>query len=215
LSPLVATAWIIGSYLLGSISWSYLIVRFLQGSDIRTVGSGNAGATNVMRTAGKAAGAGALVLDVGKGLGAVLGARALGASAPFVAGAAVAVVLGHVYPVFFGFRGGKGVATAAGALGALAPWALVGAVVVFILVVASSRYVSLGSVLAAVLLPVLIAVAGEFGRGSAEGRWGVAAAAAIAVIVVVRHRANLLRLRQGTERRLGRRESTVAEPVGK
>ena len=108
-----------GAYALGSVPFSYLIVKLAKGRDVRTVGSGNAGATNVMRAAGKAAGAAALLLDCGKGVAAVTAARALGASGLVVGGAAVAVVAGHIYPVFLGFRGGKGVATASGALGAL------------------------------------------------------------------------------------------------
>jgi glycerol-3-phosphate acyltransferase PlsY len=207
-----AAAVVLGAYLLGSISWSYLIVKLTQGRDIRTVGSGNAGATNVMRAAGKAAGAAALVLDLGKGIAAVEGARALDAPAAVVAGAAVAVVLGHVFPVFFGFRGGKGVATAAGALGALAPAALVAALLVFAVLVAWKRYVSLGSVVTAALFPLLVWAAPRWTGGTAGGGWPVAAAAAIALVVIVRHRGNLRRLRLGTERRLG--EPRPGGPAG-
>src|SRR5262249_55669760 len=121
---IIVVALVAGAYLLGSISWSYLLVWLLQGRDVRTVGSGNAGATNAMRAAGKGVGVAVLLLDVGKGVAAIEVARALEAPPPVVGAAAVAVVLGHVYPVFFGFRGGKGVATSAGAMGALAPLAL-------------------------------------------------------------------------------------------
>jgi glycerol-3-phosphate acyltransferase PlsY len=207
-----AAAVILGAYLLGSISWSYLIVKLTQGRDIRTVGSGNAGATNVMRAAGKAAGAAALVLDLGKGIAAVEVARALAAPAPVVAGAAVAVVLGHVFPVFFGLRGGKGVATAAGALGALAPAALLAALLVFAVLVAWKRYVSLGSVVTAALFPLLVWAAPRWAGGTAGGGWPVAAAAAIALVVIVKHRGNLRRLRLGTERRLG--EPRPGGPAG-
>jgi len=204
---------LVGAYLLGSINWSYLIVRLFLGRDIRTLGSGNAGATNVLRTAGKGAGAAALVLDLGKGIVAVLGARALGAAAPVVAGAAVAVVLGHIYPIFFGFRGGKGVASAAGALGALAPLAFAGGLVVFAVIVAWRRYVSLGSVASAVSIPLFMALERSLGGTLHEGGWAIAAAAAIAVLIVVRHRANLVRLRAGTEHRLGeKKRAAVSEP---
>jgi glycerol-3-phosphate acyltransferase PlsY len=200
---------VLAAYLLGSVSWSYLIVKLTQGRDIRTVGSGNAGATNVMRTAGKAAGAAALVLDLGKGIAAVAGARACEAPPPVVAGAAVAVVLGHVLPVFFGFRGGKGVATAAGALGALAPAAVGAAVLAFIAVVSWKRYVSLGSVAAAALFPVLVWAEGRLEGARAGDGWRVAAAAAVAAIVIAKHRGNLRRLRLGTERRIGERPPNV------
>ena len=164
--PLAAAALVAGAYLLGSISFSYLIVRVLQGRDVRTVGSGNAGATNVLRAAGKLPGIAALVLDVAKGVAAVVIARSLAAPPPVVGGCAVAVVLGHVFPVFLGFRGGKGVATAAGALGALAPLALVPAVVVLVAVVAWKRYVSLGSIVAALTFPAALAL----GRAAAGSR---------------------------------------------
>jgi glycerol-3-phosphate acyltransferase PlsY len=209
-NALTATALILAAYLLGSISWSYLIVRLLQGRDIRTVGSGNAGATNVLRTAGKGAGIAALVLDLGKGVAAVLGARAWDAPSGVVAGAALAVVLGHIYPIFFGFRGGKGVATAAGALATLAPASLAAGVLVFLAVVAWWRYVSLGSMIAAAVIPIFIALAQRFGWDTREGGWAIVAAAGIAVLVVVRHRANLGRLRAGTENRLGAKRRAAA-----
>jgi glycerol-3-phosphate acyltransferase PlsY len=194
---------IAAAYLMGSIPWSYLIVRRLLGRDIRTVGSGNVGATNVLRTAGKTAGIAALVLDAAKGVAVVLGARALGAPPEVVGAAAVAVVLGHVFPVFLGFRGGKGVATAAGALGALAPLVLLMAFVGFVVIVAWKRYVSLGSIVTAVLFPVLAWIGGRLGWVEHGGPWLVFSSTAIAAVVVARHGSNLRRLRQGTERRLG------------
>ncbi|HVT61679.1 MAG TPA: glycerol-3-phosphate 1-O-acyltransferase PlsY [Thermoanaerobaculia bacterium] len=202
MSLALAAALLAGAYLLGSISWSYLIVKAMQGRDVRTVGSGNAGATNVMRAAGKAPALATLLLDLGKGVAAVAAARALAAPPAVVGGAAVAVVLGHVYPVFFGFRGGKGVATAAGALGALAPAVLAADIGAFIVVVAWKRIVSLGSMVAAALFPLLAFTGGRLGlvRG---GAWLVASSFAIACLIVVRHAANLRRLVQGTESRLG------------
>ena len=191
------------AYLLGSVSFSYLIVRALKGRDVRQVGSGNAGATNVLRTAGAWPAAAALALDVGKGVAAVTAARLLAAPPAVAAGAAVAVVVGHVFPIFFGFRGGKGVATATGALGALAPPAAVGAFAVFAAAVATTRYVSLGSIAGAASFPFLVALL----QGT---RWGgerepavLIASALIAGLVIAKHARNLRRLRAGTEHRLG------------
>jgi glycerol-3-phosphate acyltransferase PlsY len=191
-----------GAYLLGAISFSYLIVKLAQGRDVRTVGSGNAGATNVARAAGKAAGAAALLLDCGKGVAAVAGARALGAPATVVGAAAAAVVVGHVFPVFLGFRGGKGVATAAGALGALAPAVLAVAMVLFVLVLAWKRYVSLGSIVAAASFPLLFVAGWLLGWLRPPGGGPVAASFCIAALVLVRHSGNLDRLRRGVEPRI-------------
>lgn len=202
------------AYLLGSISWSYLIVKLAQGRDVRTVGSGNAGATNVMRAAGKAAGAAALVLDCAKGVAAVAAARALEEPAAVVAAAAVAVVIGHIHPVFLGFRGGKGVATAAGALGALQPAVLAAAMVLFALVVTWKRYVSLASVAAAAAFPVFLVVGERLGWLLAAGPARLAAAVAIAALIAWRHGANLDRLRRGVEPRLGEPRPPGAAPAG-
>lgn len=191
-----------GAYLLGSISFSYLIVKLAQGRDVRTVGSGNAGATNVARAAGKAAGVAALLLDCGKGVAAVAGARALGAPGTVVGAAAAAVVVGHVFPVFLGFRGGKGVATAAGALGALAPAVLAVAMVLFVLVLAWKRYVSLGSIVAAASFPLLFVAGWLLGWLRPPGGGPVAASFCIAALVLVRHSGNLDRLRRGVEPRI-------------
>lgn len=197
-------ALLVAAYLVGSIPWSYLIVRLAQGMDIRTVGSGNVGATNVLRTAGKKAGIAALLLDATKGVAVVLVARVLGAPPSVVGVAAVAVVLGHVFPVFLGFRGGKGVATAAGALGALAPVVLAFSLLGFIVLVVWKRYVSLGSVVTAVLFPVLAWIGGRIGWIARDERpWVVLSSTAIAAVVLLKHQSNLRRLLQGTERRLG------------
>jgi acyl phosphate:glycerol-3-phosphate acyltransferase len=209
----MSAALVLAAYLWGSISWSYLIVRLAQGRDVRTVGSGNAGATNVMRAAGKAAGAGALLLDCGKGVAAVAVVRSLAAPQAVVAAAAVAVVVGHVFPVFLGFRGGKGVATAAGALGALQPAVLAADLLLFAAVVAWKRYVSLGSMSAAVGFPLLLLLAQRLGWVAPNGA-ALAAGAAIAVVVVWRHAANLQRLRRGVEPRLGGARPETAMPAG-
>jgi glycerol-3-phosphate acyltransferase PlsY len=193
------------AYALGSVPFSYLIVKLAKGRDVRTVGSGNAGATNVMRAAGKAAGAAALLLDCGKGVAAVTAARALGASGLVVGGAAAAVVAGHIYPVFLGFRGGKGVATASGALGALEPAALAASLALFVLVVAWKRTISLGSIAAAAAFPLLLLAGVWLGWLRPPGAGPIAAAFLIPALVVVRHSANLDRLRRGVEPRLGER----------
>ncbi len=205
MSGWAGAAIVAGAYLLGSIPWSYLIVKLAKGRDVRTVGSGNAGATNVMRAAGKAAGAAALVLDCGKGIAAVAVARGLGASSTVVGGAAAAVVIGHVFPVFLGFRGGKGVATASGALGALEPRVLAAAFFVFLLVVAWKRIISLGSITGAAAFPLLLLGGAWLGWLRPPGAGPVAASFVIVALILVRHRANLDRLRRGVEPRLGER----------
>ncbi len=193
-----AAAGLVGvAYLLGSVAFAVLLVRLSTGKDIRTEGSGNAGATNVLRAHGKGLGLAVAVLDVAKGALAVWLVRLATADPRYAAAAAFAAVLGHVFPLYYGFRGGKGVATAVGAFLVLAPWPTLVCVGVFVLVVAVTRYVSLGSVVAMVLLPP---VAGLLFHAP---RPVVLAAAATAVLIVVKHRDNLKRLAAGTERKLG------------
>lgn len=187
------------AYLLGSVSFAVLLVRRATGKDIRTEGSGNAGATNVLRAHGKALALAVAALDIGKGAAAVLLVRLVTADPRYAAAAGFAAVLGHVFPIFYGFRGGKGVATAVGAFLPLAPLATLVCVAIFVVVVAVTRYVSVGSMLAIVLLPP---IAGGLFHASAPI---VAAAAATAVLVVLKHRENLKRLVAGTERKLGQK----------
>ena len=213
MSPGAAVALVAGAYLLGSVSFSVVLVKVMRGLDVRTVGSGNAGATNVMRAAGKKAGAAVLALDVIKGMTAVAVPRALDAPAAVVGSAAVAVVLGHVFPVFFGFRGGKGVATSTGSLGTLAPAAMAAALAVFVLVVLWKRYVSLGSMVTATLFPLLVGLGARLGWTEYGGPWLVLASAAIALLILIKHRNNLRRLRQGTEPHLGERRSRPAREL--
>jgi acyl phosphate:glycerol-3-phosphate acyltransferase len=198
---------VLGAYLLGSISFSYLIVKAREGMDVRTVGSGNAGATNVLRASGKGPAAAVLLLDMTKGVLAVAVARWLQTAPAVVGAAAVAVVLGHVFPVFLGFRGGKGVATSAGALGALAPGAMLFTLLVFVAVVFWKRYVSLGSITAAAAFPLLAWTGQRMGWVANGDPWLIAASAAIALIIVIKHRTNLRRLLQGVEPRLGERKA--------
>lgn len=188
-------------YLLGSVPFAIVLVRVFKGVDVRTQGSGNAGATNVLRTAGKGLAVGTMLLDVGKGVAAVLIMRVVTYDPRWLGAAAVAAVLGHVFPVWFSFRGGKGVATAIGGFGVLAPWAVLAVVGAFVIVVAATRFVSLGSITAACLLPLAMRLL--FHAPDAE----VVAAAATTLLLVFSHRANIRRLLDGTERRLGRRDS--------
>jgi glycerol-3-phosphate acyltransferase PlsY len=215
LSPATSIALVVGAYLLGSVSFSVLLVKLMQGLDVRTLGSGNAGATNALRVAGKKAGAAVLALDMIKGMTAVAVPRALDAPPAVLGGAAVAVVLGHVYPVFFGFRGGKGVATSAGALGTLAPAAMALGLVVFAVVVLWKRYVSLASIITAALFPLLAGLGARLGWKEYGGPWLVLSSTAIALLIVSKHQKNLRRLWRGTEPRLGeRRRAKTAGEVG-
>ncbi len=186
----------LAGYLTGSISFSYLAVLWLRGVDIRQVGSRNAGATNVLRVAGRAPAAAVLLLDVAKGAAPAALALELGATPAVVGATAVAAVLGHVFPLYLRFRGGKGVATAVGGLLALAPFEALAAVAVLLVAVAWTRYVSLGSLIGVTLAPILMLV------GRVEV-WYSGAAAAMALVVVARHAGNIQRLWAGRERRLG------------
>ncbi|HEY2796341.1 MAG TPA: glycerol-3-phosphate 1-O-acyltransferase PlsY [Thermoanaerobaculia bacterium] len=194
------------AYLLGSISFAVLIIRLRTGRDIRSEGSGNAGATNVARAHGKALGIAVGLLDLAKGAAAVLLMRTVTADPRYAAAAGLAAIAGHIFPIFYGFRGGKGVATAIGAFLVLAPLPTLVCAGVFLIVVALTRYVSLGSILALVLLPP---VAGALFHAP---RATVVAAAAAAVLIVVKHRENLARLARGEERRFGSRGTGGPRP---
>ena len=188
------------AYLLGSVPFAIVLVRLFRGVDVRTQGSGTAGATNVLRTSGRGLAVATMLLDVGKGVAAVLLMRATTYDPRWLGAAAVAAILGHIFPVWFGFRGGKGVATAIGGFAVLSWGAVLTVVGAFLLVVAATRFVSLGSVTAACLLPLVLRLL--FHAPDAV----VVAAAATTLLIVVSHRANVRRLLAGTERRLGRRE---------
>jgi glycerol-3-phosphate acyltransferase PlsY len=177
-----------GAYLLGSIPFGLLLGRALGGVDVRAAGSGNIGATNVARTAGKAAGGLVLALDAVKGAAPIsIGQNGLEAPISVVVVAGLFAVLGHVFPVWLRFRGGKGVATALGVFLALSPLATSSAIAVFALIFALRRVVSLGSLIASVALVPL--VAGLDGR-----REVLALAVLVAGLVVARHRGNIRRL---------------------
>ena len=183
-------------YLLGSIPFAYLLARRHRGIDLRLTGSGNVGAANLLRNTTKKIGVSAMALDVGKGIASVLVARQIdpGTTGPAVAG--IAAVLGHIYPVWLGFRGGKGVATTCGVFSILAPQATAIATLVFLALVWWTRYISLGSVAGSVMLAPL-----AYMYGAPEVT--VIAAVIVAAIVVHRHRSNLRRVFAGIERRLG------------
>lgn len=192
---------LLAAYLVGSSPFAYVAGRLLRGIDLRQHGSGNLGATNVYRTLGAPAAIAVLLLDAGKGALPVLALPALtGAGGSWWPAAfGVGAILGHVRPYFGMFKGGgKGVATAAGVFAALAPIPFVASFVTFVLVVALTRYVSLGSMLGAAALALTVVV--RDGVGSPLG----AVAVAIALFVVWTHRANIGRLRRGEESRLGR-----------
>ena len=200
-------ALVILSYLLGSIPFGYLIVRARGGGDVRETGSGGTGATNVTRRAGKSAGLLTLLLDATKGAAAVLLARWLLTSDFsvnwWVAASAFAVVVGHVFPVWLKFRGGKGVAPGLGVFLALAPAAVPVALAAFALVVWRTRYVSLGSITAAALMPLVVFVLdSRLPAAGHGGRERVAAAAAGAALIIFAHRENIRRLLRGTENKL-------------
>ena len=199
---------VIVAYLLGSIPFGYLIVRLRGGGDVREIGSGGTGATNVSRRAGKVAGVLTLVLDAAKGALAVLvaGAALSGQRATInvrwvVAAAAVAVIAGHIFPVWLKFRGGKGVATAAGAFLMVAPFALLCAGIVFVVVAAITRYVSLASLAAAVLSPFFLWLQKWLIQPAADIKPPLTAAVLGALLIIFAHRGNIRRLISGTESR--------------
>jgi glycerol-3-phosphate acyltransferase PlsY len=205
-SLLIAAA----AYLLGSVPTGYLIIRLFRHQDIRQAGSGNIGATNVLRSGGKVLGAATFLLDMLKGCSAVwLGAFLGGLLAPTAAPlnmealAALVAVLGHVLPVWLRFRGGKGVATGFGVFLVAAPWAALAAISVFFVVLALSRYVSLASILGSASFPVL---AWFFTHG-ARPPFFIAVEIAVALIIIVKHHQNIRRLFAGTESRLGKKRS--------
>lgn len=195
---LLSAASVFLGYLLGALPFGFLLVKLRRGRDVRENGSGSTGATNVARALGPAWGLLTLALDAGKGAAAVWAAGLVAhGDTRWMAAAGVAAILGHSYPVFLGFRGGKSVATALGVFLCFAPLAVAAALGVWVAVVAVWRYVSVGSVLAAVAYPLF---ASAFYRLPIEIMLaGVAGAA----LVVVRHRENLERLVRGSEPRLG------------
>lgn len=187
------------AYLVGSIPFSFLVARYFGVEDVRSVGSGNVGATNVLRAAGRTAGGIAFLLDALKGVAAVLCTRWLCPGELQEALAAVVAMLGHIFPVWLSFRGGKGVATGAGAFLPLAPVALAAGLAAFAVLVVSTRYVAVASIAGSVTLAATTFVIHA-------SRPVSVAAVCVALLVVWTHRTNLRRLAKGTEAQLGRSE---------
>lgn len=201
--------WFAGAYLLGAVPASYLVMRLVKGVDLRTVGSGNLGATNLYRQLGWRFAVPVGLFDMAKGaLPVVAGLRLAGGGMGVALGLGAAAVIGHVYSVFVGFKGGKGVATGAGVVLGLAPWAFVVSLAVWGVVVWLSGYVSLASVLAALAFPGAIWVLHP------EQRPLLWMHLMLAALIVVLHRANLRRLVAGTENRFGRHGSTASRGAG-
>jgi glycerol-3-phosphate acyltransferase PlsY len=186
-------------YLVGSIPFALVLARRWGAGDLRLVGSGNVVAANVVRASGLKPGLLVALLDMSKGMVSVWLAERLFGGATAGAAAGIAAVVGHVYPVWIGFRGGKGVATACGAFVILAPIVASAALASFVVCVWTTRYVSLGSVVASLLVPLLV-WAGD------EPRSVFVAGISCAALIIFRHRGNLRRMLSGTERRFGRGE---------
>lgn len=186
------------AYFIGSIPFALLLARRWGARDLHRIGSGNIGAANVLRASGVKAGVLVAILDVAKGAAGVAAAGAIAEHGPVPAIAGVAAVLGHIYPVWLRFRGGKGVATACGVFTLLAPLAVPPAFAVFVAAIWATKYISVGSVLATIVLPPI-----ALATGSPVPV--VIAASGTAMLIVFRHRSNLVRVRLGTERRVGAR----------
>jgi len=204
--PVASLLVVVLAYLLGSIPTGFLLMRFFRKQDIRTLGSGNIGATNVLRSGAKGLGAATFLLDMLKGccavwLGAVLAPHLLPdwSLRNVEALAALCAVLGHMFPVWLGFKGGKGVATGFGVFLVAAPWAALAAITVFALILGISRFVSLGSILGAASFPIFawFLVTGE------KPVFFLVVQATVALLIIVKHHQNVRRLFAGTESRLG------------
>src|SRR5437763_10763766 len=207
---MLPAALVVAAYLLGSIPFSFLVVRLVAGADIRQHGSRNVGATNVARSFGKLPGVVALLLDVAKGWAAVEVAKwivgrpewaaPLRSTAFWVTLAAVIAVLAHMFPVWLKFHGGKGVATAAGAFLAIDPKALGAGLLVFAIVILATRIVSLASILSAASIPIFLRFLTH------APFWTVVLSIVISVAIIVKHHSNIARLAQGSERKMGERK---------
>jgi glycerol-3-phosphate acyltransferase PlsY len=198
--------WILCGYAFGSVPFAFILAR-RAGIDVRVAGSGNVGAANVLRTTGMPLGVIVMALDIFKGAATVLLASAVQGTPSAVAAAGAAAVVGHIYPIWLRFHGGKGVAVAAGVFGMLAPVATAAAASVFLIVVWTSRVISLASMAATVTLPSAALLSGAPAPV-------VAAAVGSGSLILFRHRANLCRILGGTERRMGLRSDAPSGPKG-
>ena len=190
---------IIAAYLIGSVPFALIFARRLGTRDLRRIGSGNLGAANVLRTSGVRAGVTVMLLDMAKGAASVMLVQRFDAGGA-TAAAGLAAIVGHIFPVWLRFRGGKGVATAAGVFSILTPVAVAPALAVFVAAVWITRYISVGSILASVALPPI-----AYATGSPAPVLG--AALLTSMLILIRHRTNLTRVRAGTEQRIGLRLS--------
>ena len=191
----VVLTWILFGYALGSVPFAFLLAR-RAGIDVRVAGSGNVGAANVLRTSGAPLGVAVMALDITKGVASVWTAYVAAGTVDAMAAAGAAAIVGHIYPVWLRFHGGKGVAVAAGVFSVLAPIAAAVAASVFLAIVGLTRLVSLGSVAATVTLPSIALLSGAPPQV-------IVAAVGAGALILFRHRANLARLLRGTERRIG------------
>ena len=202
------------AYLLGSIPFGYLLVKYLftRGEDVRQIGSGGIGATNVARRAGTAAGLLTYVFDVAKGVAAVALMRAVAADDYFwIGAAAIAAIAGHVFPIFLGFRGGKGVATGVGVYIVLAPYSVLTTLVLWVIIVYFSRYVSLASIVATSAVPLWTLLYYGLLQPSPHLKALVIIALGVCALIVGKHHENINRLIHGTENKLGARAEPGSE----
>ena len=204
--PVAIATIAVAAYLLGSIPFGYILVRVFRRQDIRSVGSGNIGATNVIRSGAKGLGIATFALDVLKGCAAVwLGALIAAALAPGMAPrnaealGAIFAVIGHMFPVWLKFRGGKGVATGFGVFLVSAPWAALSAIGLFFVVLAITRYVALGSIIGAASFPIFA----WFLVSGSRPAFFIAMQVAVSLLIIVKHHSNIHRLMNGTENRMG------------
>lgn len=204
------------TYLAGSVPFGFIIGK-INGIDIRKHGSGNIGATNINRVLGKKWGVVCFVLDFIKGLLPVLAVRIMisekifsGASDAALVVAAFGTVAGHVWTIFLGFKGGKGIATSAGALLAIAPFSVLASGILWFLVFQTSRYVSLASVVSALSLPLFAYVLSRMKLGDSS-HWTMALLGGLALITIIRHRSNIKRLCLGTELKFDKKSSSDAK----
>ena len=199
-------------YLLGALPFGLIIGRLTRGIDLREYGSHRTGATNALRTLGARAAAAVFLLDVGKGVAAVLIARLLFGDDALVEWAAAvagfAAIVGHNWSVFIRFTGGRGVATSAGALGAMSPWTIVALVPIVVGLIWRTRYVSVGSITGGLLAPLITAALALAGLASVPA---IVYALASGLLVTVAHADNIARLRAGTERKIGQKETVTAD----
>jgi acyl phosphate:glycerol-3-phosphate acyltransferase len=196
------------AYLLGSIPFGYLLIKyvFTSGEDVRKVGSGGIGATNVTRRAGRTAGLITYFFDMAKGVAAVMLMRLVAADDyVWIGAAAVAAIVGHILPIFLGFRGGKGVATGVGVYLALAPYSVLTTLVLWALIVYFSRYVSLGSIIATAAVPVWTLLYYGLPQPSPHLKALVIIGIAGCALIVAKHHENINRLMHGTENKIGSR----------